>query len=71
MSAANPRASSRRAGQSDQHFKIRMWLELDYSEKMGHSWRGHVRHANSGQASEFIGLEGLFDFIREKAKSCV
>lgn len=58
-------------GQLDQHFTIRMWLEMDSSEEKKHSWRGKVRHANSGEEREFIGFDRLFGFIRDRAEAWI
>ncbi len=69
MSANSPRDSLRGGNQPDQLFAIRMWPEQDSTEVKGYSWRGHVRHTNSGQESEFIDLEAMFDFIRSKAEA--
>jgi len=42
-------------------FVIRFWRE--WSATQGR-WRGRIEHVQSGQRADFVGLEGISDFVR-------
>ncbi|MBN1148619.1 MAG: hypothetical protein JXA78_15275 [Anaerolineales bacterium] len=42
-------------------FVIRFWRE--WSAAAGR-WRGRIEHVQSGQRAEFVGLEGILEFVR-------
>lgn len=42
-------------------FVIRFWRE--WSTATGR-WRGRIEHVQSGQRADFVGLEGILEFVQ-------
>lgn len=42
-------------------FVIRFWRE--WSTATGR-WRGRIEHVQSGQSADFVGLEGVLEFVQ-------
>ena len=53
----------------DQVLIIRMWKEQSGGEGSSTPWRGRVDHLNTERRYHFVGLDSLFETMRELASS--
>jgi hypothetical protein len=50
----------------DEHiFTVRLWLEPGAVQPVEQKWRGQLYHSQSKSSRNFVGLERLFDHIRQ------
>ena len=58
------------AGQEEEHiFTVRLWRERSAAGPNDQEWRGRLRHSSSKSSRHFVGLNMLFELIRDILRS--